>query len=238
MIPKTHFTQNVPCSLFCGSYVFLYSIFDFIKNSKMGSRFLGDRACGSVDMATSRKVNSLVAYVICGRFVNNLSFWSQMMEKGPRGLNQIVTIFFIRPRGGHIGFQNGRHFQHILAYISISEPKNEVKMRAAPMFVISWIAIKVLRKLLVISLLAAILDFKMAAIFNIFWPIFQLLSSSGAQNGGNAYAYDTKACNKSTWKVAGCCFLGGHLNFKNGRHLDFKMAAIFKVFWTISQLLS
>ena len=94
------------------------------------------------------------------------------MEKGPRNTNQIVTIFFIRPRGGHIEFQNGRHFQHILAYISTSEPKNEVKMMAKPMFLISWIAIKVLRKLLVISLLAAILDFKMAAIFNIFWPIF------------------------------------------------------------------
>ena len=161
-----------------------------------------------------------------------------MMEKGPRYSNQIVTNFFIRPRGGHIGFQNGRHFQHILAYISISEPRNEVKMMPIPMFVISWIAIKVLRKLLVISLLAAILDFKMAAIFNIFWPIFQLLSSSRAQNGGNTYAYDAKGCNKSTWKVAGCCFLDGHLNFKNGRHLDFKMAAIFNIFWTISRLLS
>ena len=28
------------------------------------------------------------------------------------------------------------------------------------------------------------------------------------------------------------------LNFKNGCHLDFKMAAIFNIFWTISQLLS
>ena len=92
--------------------------------------------------------------------------------------------------------------------------------------------------LLVISLLAAILDFKMAPIFNIFWPIFQLLSSSGAQNGGNTHAYDAKGCNKSTWKDAGCCFLDDHLNFKNGRHLDFKMAAILNIFWTISQLLS
>ena len=33
-------------------------------------------------------------------------------------------------------------------------------------------------------------------------------------------------------------FLVAILNFKNGRHLDFKMAAIFIIFWTISQLLS
>ena len=44
-------------------------------------------------------------------------------------------------------------------------------MVAKPIFLMIWIAIKVLRKLLVISLLAAILDFKMAAIFNIFRPI-------------------------------------------------------------------
>ena len=77
-----------------------------------------------------------------------------------------------------------------------------------------------------ISLLAAILNFKMAAIFNIFWPIFQLLSSSGAHNGGNTYAYDAKGCDKRTWKVTGCFFLGGHLKFlkwspsrfQNGRH--------------------
>ena len=77
-----------------------------------------------------------------------------------------------------------------------------------------------------ISLLAAILNFKMAAIFNIFWPFFQLLSSSGAHNGGNTYAYDAKGCDKSTWKVTGCFFLGGHLKFlkwpqsrfQNGRH--------------------
>ena len=37
------------------------------------------------------------------------------MEKGPRNSNQIVAIFFICPRGGHLGFQNGRHFQHVLA---------------------------------------------------------------------------------------------------------------------------
>ena len=68
------------------------------------------------------------------------------MEKGPKNSNQIVTIFFIRPRGGHIGFQNGRHFQHILAYISTSELPRELKMMAKPLFLIIWIAIKVLRK--------------------------------------------------------------------------------------------
>ena len=80
--------------------------------------------------------------------------------KGPRNSNQIVTIFFIRPRGGHIGFQNGRHFQHILAYISTSDPKNEVKMMAIPMFLISWIAIKVLRKLLLIFCFGGHLGFQ------------------------------------------------------------------------------
>ena len=56
------------------------------------------------------------------------------MEKGPRNAKQIVTIFFISPRGGHLGFQNGRHFQHILAYIPTSEPQNELYMVAIPMF--------------------------------------------------------------------------------------------------------
>ena len=69
---------------------------------------------------------------------------------------QKVTVHF--SFGGHLGFQNGRHFQHI-------------------------------------------------------WPIFQLLSSSGAHNGGNTYAYDVKGCNKSTRKVTGCYFLGGELKF-------------------------
>ena len=135
------------------------------------------------------------------------------MEKGPRNSNQIVTIFFIRPRGGHIGFQNGRHFQHILAYISTSELPIKLKMVAKPLFLMIWIAIKVLRKLLFIFLLAAILDFKMAAFSAYFDLIFQLLSSSGAQNGGNTYAYDAKGFYKSTWKVTGCYFLGGHLKF-------------------------
>ena len=69
-----------------------------------------------------------------------------MMEKGPRNANQIVAIFFICPRGGHLGFQNGRHFQHVLAYISSSEQQNELKMVATPMFVIPWIAIKALKR--------------------------------------------------------------------------------------------
>ena len=106
------------------------------------------------------------------------------MEKGPGNANQIVTIFFIRPRGGHLGFQNGRHFKHILAYISTSELPRELKMVAKPMFLIIWTAIKVLRKLPVISLFGGHLGFQNGRIFNIFWPIFQLLSSSGAQNGG------------------------------------------------------
>ena len=32
--------------------------------------------------------------------------------------------------GGHLGFQNGRHFQHISAYISTSELPRELKMVA------------------------------------------------------------------------------------------------------------
>ena len=59
-------------------------------------------------------------------------FWSEKVEKGPRNANQIVTIFFISPRGGHLDFQNGRHFQHILAYISTSGPQNELLMTAVP----------------------------------------------------------------------------------------------------------
>ena len=86
------------------------------------------------------------------------------MEKRLRNANQIVAIFFICPRGGHLGFQNGRHFEHVLAYISSSEPQNELLMVAIPKFVIPWIVTKTHRKLLVIFLSAAILDFKMAAI--------------------------------------------------------------------------
>ena len=54
------------------------------------------------------------------------------------------------------------------------------QMVSKSMFLIIWIAVKVLRKLLVISILATILDFKMTAIFNIFRPISQLLSSLGS----------------------------------------------------------
>ena len=86
------------------------------------------------------------------------------MEKRPRNANQIVTIFFIRPRGGHLGFQNGRHFLHILAYISTSEPPRELKMRAKPMLMMLRDIIKALGKLLDVVLLVAILNFKMAAI--------------------------------------------------------------------------
>ena len=56
-------------------------------------------------------------------------------------------------------------------------------------FLMIWIPIKVLRKLLVIFLLAAILDFKMAAIFNIFRPSW---APEGAQNGGKTYVYNAK----------------------------------------------
>ena len=82
------------------------------------------------------------------------------MEKGSRNANQIVAIFFICPCGGHLGFQNGCHFQHVLAYIWIFEPQNDLKMVAIPVFVIPWIEIKVFRNLRVISLLAAILFFQ------------------------------------------------------------------------------
>ena len=74
-----------------------------------------------------------------------------MMEKGPRNSNQIVTIFFSQPLGGHLGFQNGRHFQHILAYISTSKLPRELKMVAIPMFMMLRITIKAYRKLQVIS---------------------------------------------------------------------------------------
>ena len=162
------------------------------------------------------------------------------MEKGPRNSNQIVTIFFISPRGGHIGFQNGRHFQHILAYISTSELSRELKMVAKPLFLIIWIVIKVLRKLLFIFLLAAILDFKMAAIFNIFWSNFSTSELLGSSKWMVAIPMlmmlrDVK---KALGKLLVVIFLVAILNFQNGRHLNFKMASIFNIFWTISQLLS
>ena len=105
------------------------------------------------------------------------------MEKGLRNSNQIVPIFFIRTRGGHLGFQNGRHFQHILAYISTSELPSQLKMVPIPMFMMLRGVIKAFGKL--------------------HFVIF-----------------------------------GGHLKFQNGRHLDFKMAAIFNIFWTVTQLAS
>ena len=58
------------------------------------------------------------------------------------------------------------------------------------------------------------LDFKMAAIFNIFWTISQLLSYlESFQNGGNAHVCDAMYCNKSTWKVTGHCSSGNLLKF-------------------------
>jgi uncharacterized protein (DUF111 family) len=69
-----------------------------------------------------------------------------MMEKGPRNSNQIVTIFLFQPLGSHLGFQNGRHFQHILAYISTSELPRELKMVAIPMFMMLRITKKGIEK--------------------------------------------------------------------------------------------
>ena len=67
-------------------------------------------------------------------------------------------------------FQNGRHFQHILAYILISELPRKLIM-----FMMLRIVIKALGKLLFAAFLAAILDLISAPIFKIFWPIFKLL---------------------------------------------------------------
>ena len=98
-------------------------------------------------------------------------YFLDFIDNGPRNLNQIVTILFFRPRGGYLGFQNGRHFQPILAYISTSEQPRELKMVPNPMFMMLRIIVKVLRKLLVVVILEAILNFKMAAIFYLFWAI-------------------------------------------------------------------
>ena len=43
---------------------------------------------------------------------------------------------------------------------------------------------------------------------------------------------------KELGKLLVAFFLVAILNFLNGHHLDFKMATIFNIFWTISQLLS
>ena len=65
-------------------------------------------------------------------------------------------------------------------------------MMAIRMFVISSIAIKVVKKVTGHFSFGGHLGFQNGRHFNTFWPIFQLLSSSGAQNGGNTYAYDAK----------------------------------------------
>ena len=95
---------------------------------------------------------------------------------------QKVTLHF--SFGGHLEFQNGRHFQHILAYFSTSELLGKLIMVAIPMLMMLRDVIKALGKLLVVIFLVAILkfkygrhlDFKMTAVFNIFWTISQLLS--------------------------------------------------------------
>ena len=53
--------------------------------------------------------------------------------------------------------------------------------------------------------------------------------------GGNAYAYDAKGYNKIFWKATFRWYFDGHLRFENGGLLDFKMAAIFNIFWAIPQ---
>ena len=71
---------------------------------------------------------------------------------------KVTGCYFL---GGHLKFskwqpsrfQNGCHFQHILAYISTSELPRRLKMVAISMFVILRIAIKVFGKLLVLFLL-------------------------------------------------------------------------------------
>ena len=83
------------------------------------------------------------------------------------------------------------------------------------MFLMIWIAIKVLKKLLVIYLLAAILDFKMAAIFNIFRSIFQLLSSLGSSKWWqNNKFMMLKNIIKALVKLLAVVLLVATLNFK------------------------
>ena len=136
-------------------------------------------------------------------WVFGLKWW----RRDPGTQIKLLPFFSSVPVVAILDFKMAAIFSIFWPISQFLSPKMRSKWCQYLCLLISWIAIKVLRKLLVISLLAAILDFKMAAIFNIFWPIFQLLSSSGAQNGGNTYAYDAKGCNKSTWKVAGCYFL-------------------------------
>ena len=75
----------------------------------------------------------------------------------------------------------------------------------------------------------------MVAFLYIFWTISQILNY---QNGGNLHICDAMDFNKSTLKVTGYCSFGSLLKFQNNRHLDFKMAAIFNILWSISSLLS
>ena len=68
-------------------------------------------------------------------------------------------------------FQSGHHFNIFWPSFQLLSYLESSKWWQNLYFLMIWIAIKVLRKLLVITLLAAILDFKMAAIFNIFRPV-------------------------------------------------------------------
>ena len=83
-----------------------------------------------------------------------------MKEKGLRIANRFVPIFYISPRGGHIGFQNGRHFHQFWVNISTSEQYRYLKMVKIPTILILTNAMKVPNKLQTILLLAAILNFK------------------------------------------------------------------------------
>ena len=60
-----------------------------------------------------------------------------MMEKGPRKSNQIVAIFLFVPMAAILDFKMAAFFSMVLAYISSSEPQNELKIIAIPMFVIA-----------------------------------------------------------------------------------------------------
>ena len=120
-------------------------------------------------------------------------------------------------------------------------------MVAIPMLMMLRDVIKALGKLLVVIFLVAILnfqngrhlDFKMAAIFNIFWTISQLLSYL---ESSKLWQYPCLWCLgfaiNALGKLLCSCSFGGHLKFQNGSHLDSKMAAIFNIFWPISLLLS
>ena len=108
-------------------------------------------------------------------WVFGLKWW----RKDPGTQIKLLPFFSSVPVAAILNFKMAAIFSIFWPTSQLLSPKMRSKCWQ-PMFVISWIAIKVLRKLLVISLLAAILYFKMAAIFNIFWTIFQLLSSLGS----------------------------------------------------------